>query len=549
MTGSTLTIHNTLTHQDEPFRPLLPAQVAFYTCGPTVYDFAHIGNFRSFLAADLLRRWLESPLCARLAPLGDAEETHAFADGGYVVAHAMNITDVGHMTDDQAADGEGEDKMEVARKRLLEDKKSGKLPPEVAGTLDHNDPYAIAGYYADAFLEDARRLGLKAVADAEQHPERLPRATRMIQPMLELIAKLLNSGHAYIASDGVCYFDTQSFPAYGQLSGNTLDRLRSGAGGRVDASTQNIKKHPADFMLWKPDTNHLMRWNPAELLSKDLGLGEGYPGWHIECSAMAYEAFQRPTIDLHSGGEDNIFPHHECEIAQSCCAFHTDRFANYWFHPRFLMVEGEKMSKSKGNFFTVRDLLARGFSPAAIRFELIKTHYRANANFTEQGLRDAQRMIDRWHDFIARGEGAGADPQPFTLGRPNRLQLVARLEPVARKFADAMNNDLSVGGAVGVINAWLNETPSPNAADAALMRVFGEVLGVLELERAAPAASAAAIGGLDDAAIEALLADRTAAKQARDFARADAIRDQLAQAGIAIKDSPTGPTWSRQAKL
>ncbi|MGP1345759.1 MAG: cysteine--tRNA ligase [Phycisphaerales bacterium] len=554
MAASKLTLHNTLTNRDEVFRPVEPGRVAFYSCGPTVYDFAHIGNFRSFLAADLLRRWLESALCERMSPEGEAEEGHGFAEGGYVVLHVMNITDVGHMTDDDAADGGGEDKMEAARKRLLEDKKSGKLPEAVAATMDPGDPYAIANYYAGAFIEDAHRLGLKVVGDAERQPERLPRATRMIRPMLEMIERLLKGGHAYIAADGVCYFDTQSFPAYGRLSGNTLERIRSGAGGRVAETTQSVKKHPADFMLWKPDPKHLMRWNPAEVLGRDIGLGEGYPGWHIECSAMAYEVLGRPVIDLHSGGEDNIFPHHECEIAQSCCALHTERFANYWFHPRFLMVEGEKMSKSKGNFFTVRDLLGKGFSPAAIRFELIKTHYRANANFTEQGLRDAQRMIERWHDFASRGEAAGADPEPMVFGRAKRLQLVARLEGTARKFADAMNNDLSVGGAIGVVNSWINATPTPNAADAALMRAFGAVLGVLELDRTAPAGGSgggagAGGGGLDDAAIEALLGERAAAKKAKDFARADAIRDELAAAGIVIKDGATGATWSREARL
>ncbi|MHC4992140.1 MAG: cysteine--tRNA ligase, partial [Planctomycetota bacterium] len=368
----TLRFYNSLTRKEETFEPLDPEgrRVSFYSCGPTVYDYAHIGNFRSFLNADVMRRTLELL--------------------GYDVRHVMNITDVGHMTEDDVADGLGEDKMEAAARRLLEDKKSGKLP-ENATEVDPTDPMAIADFYANAFLEDARMLGLKVASEVVDHPELMPRPTQYVPEMIELVQTLIDRGHAYVGSDGVVYFDVQSFPEYGRLSGNTPDRIRSGEGGRVDESTQQLKRHPADFMLWKPDPAHIMRW-PSPW-------GEGFPGWHLECSVMAQRllaASEDGMIDIHSGGEDNIFPHHECEIAQACCATGAPAFARYWFHTRFLIVEGEKMSKSRGNFFTVRDLIARGASPAAIRLELIKTHYRGPANFTLQGLTDSQRQIDRW---------------------------------------------------------------------------------------------------------------------------------------------------------
>jgi len=536
-----LKLNNTLTRREEVFAPIHDGKVLFYSCGPTVYDFAHIGNFRSFLAADLLRRWLESPLCERVQP-GGQPEGHAFGEGGYEVTHVMNITDVGHMTDDGDADGGGEDKMEQARQRLLDDKKAGKLPEGATGadgkTLDPSNPSDIAAFYADAFLEDAKKLGLKVAIEAESDASLMPRPTQMIPHMLKMICELIERGHAYVASDGVCYFDTQSFPDYGTLSGNTLDAIRSGAGGRVSDAAQAVKKHPADFMLWKPDPKHLMRWDPKSELKGDAKslavlekhpLGEGYPGWHIECSAMARERLGN-RIDLHSGGEDNIFPHHECEIAQSRGATGEERLANYWFHPRFLQVEGEKMSKSKGNFFTARDLFAKGFSPAAVRLALINTHYRTNANFTQQDLKDAQRRIERWSSFIQAGE---------TSGKPGD-----RNDRIARLFADEMNGDLNIAGALGVINGWVRDTAQPTRADAELLRVFDGVLGVLELETGLQGSA-----GEDDAEIDSLVEARTTAKQEKNWAEADRIRNELTARGIEVTDTPSGPVWKRTVSL
>jgi len=532
----TLSIYNTLSKGSETFRPLHDGAVLFYTCGPTVYDYAHIGNFRSFLAADVLRRWLESPLCERADPDG-----HATGEYGYRVRHVMNLTDVGHMVDDEDADGGGEDKMEAARERLLEDKKSGKLPAGADESFDPGNPYDIAQFYIDAFVEDALVLGMRVVREAQETPELLPRPTNEVRGMLVMILELLDGGHAYMGSDGVAYFDTRTFPEYGKLSGNTMENIRSGAGGRVSDSTQAVKKHPADFMLWKPDTAHLMKWDPAKTLADDPelarralahGLATGYPGWHLECSVMARRLLG-DVIDLHSGGEDNIFPHHECEIAQSRCATGAGAFARYWFHPRFLQVEGAKMSKSAGNFFTVRDLVGKGFAPDAIRLELIKTHYRSNANFTEQGLKDAKRMAARWRSFAERAGSSGE------TGEQN--------ETVARDFARAMNEDLNIAGAIGVVSSWIGQTPAPTRADGELMRLFDGVLGVLG--RSSDTAPASEGRGDEDAGIDALVRARQDARKNKDFAESDRIRDELASMGILVEDTPEGPVWTRAATL
>ena len=527
-----LILHNTLTRRAEPVTPADPARVTFYSCGPTVYDDAHIGNFRSFLAADLLRRWIESPLCDLTAPDGSVHK------GPRQVVHVMNITDVGHMTDDGNADGGGEDKMEAAARRLAEaqraSKKSG-TAHELA-SLDPRDPYAIAGFYAERFMEDACKLGLKVATEQRADPKSglMPRATASVPGMIRMIAKLVERGFAYQAGDAV-YFDVQKFPGYGALSGNTLDNLRGGAGGRVADEHQAEKRHPADFLLWKADPTHTMKWQSP--------WGEGYPGWHIECSVMSLDrlipggldrvlgqagAGGGFTIDLHSGGEDNIFPHHECERAQSCACTGADRFARHWFHGRFLLVEGEKMSKSKGNFFTARDLFAKGHEPAAVRLELIKTHYRANANFTEQGLKDSARMVERWRktaDTGAASDKAGETPSGFLTD-----------------FAAALHDDLNIAGAIGALNAWTNSIGAPTRADVEALRLVDRVLGVLSLERATSTQTEIGVfvGVEPSTEVEALLAERRDAKKAKDFARADAIRDQLVGQGLAIKDVAGG---------
>jgi cysteinyl-tRNA synthetase len=480
------------------------------------------------------------------------------------VVHVMNITDVGHMTDDAEGGEAGEDRMAVAGRRIAEAKKSGKLPADAK--IDPSDPYQVAQFYEARFKEDARKLGLKLVLEADEDPTLTPRATEHVEGMKAVIRRLLETGFAYTAGEPgsrVVYFDVQKFVPYGKLSGNTLDRLREGEGGRVSGAHQSQKHHPADFLLWKEDPAHIMKWE-----SPVSGWGPGYPGWHIECTAMSvsrlflggggpgsspstHHATVSPLasvwlaggeslIDLHSGGEDNIFPHHECEIAQSCCAFNQEpgkgSFARMWFHPRFLFVEGAKMSKSRGNFFTARDLFEKGHEPAAVRLELIRTHYRSNADFREQGLKDCQRMVDRWRRVEEEGAKGVGDGNAAARGA------------CQRDFAAAMDDDLNIAQAIAAVNAWVGEVGTPVAADADLMRSLDAVLGVLSLER--PKAATTDIGVFvniaPDPAVEALLAQRRDARARKDFAASDAIRDQLAAMGYAVKDVAGGKVEVRR---
>ena len=488
--------YNTLTNSTEVFQPVDASCIRMYSCGPTVYDFAHIGNFRSFLFADVIRRSLEF--------------------FGYRVHHVMNITDVGHMTDDASADGGGEDKMEAAARRMKADKKSGKVAEGAVANPD--DPYQIAEYYTKAFLQDARTLGVKVASE----PDNILKATENIDTMQEMIGRLIANGHAYVGPDGVVYYSVESFPAYGRLSGNTLDRLLTGAGGRISEENQSAKRHPADFMLWKPDRAHIMKW--------DSPWGTGYPGWHIECSCMARKRLERDVIDIHTGGEDLIFPHHECEIAQSCGASGNDTFARFWMHARFLMVEGEKMSKSKGNFWTVRDVLegrATGVNvhPSVLRLELIKSHYRANMNFTKKGLLDSAGVVQRLTDLRERLEAAcGGKPAPVDLSHP-----------VLGQFAAAIADDLNIAGALGVILPWAATTPEHPAEALGVLNRINDVLAVAPLATTGAAAS-------DDAEsqILSLCLKLDQARASKDFASADKIRSEITAAGYDVKTSPQG---------
>ncbi len=546
-----LRLFNTLTKRVEPFEPRDPGRVTFYTCGPTVYDDAHIGNFRSFLAADVLRRFIESPMCrVQTAGGGTSGGVHE-AHGGRTVVHVMNITDVGHMTDDAEGGEQGEDRMAVAGRRLLEAKKAGKLAPGVE--VDPKDPRQIARYFEGRFREDARKLGLKLVVEAERDATLMPRATEHVGGMIKVIERLIARGAAYVVGDvgkRVVYFSVQAFPSYGSLSGNTLDKLREGAGGRVSGENQSGKRHPADFLLWKEDASHIMKWESP--------WGAGYPGWHIECSVMSVAGTDaradvgsmvvpdaEPIIDLHSGGEDNIFPHHECEIAQSCCAFNAEpsgaTYAKMWFHPRFLLVEGEKMSKSKGNFFTARDLFLKGHEAAAVRLELIKTHYRSNANFTEQGLKDSARMVERWRRVAEEGQREESTGGQAASGTD-------AAERCRVEFADAMMNDLNIATALGAVNTWVGGIEKPTPDDARLMKEIDAVLGVLDLERAASSESEIGLFiGVDPSPeVEAKLRERRAARASKDFATSDRIRDELAAMGYAIKDAKDGKVEVRR---
>ena len=489
--------YNSLTKSLEVFEPINPPVVTMYNCGPTVYDYAHIGNFKSFLFADVLRRFLELV--------------------GYDVKQVMNLTDVGHMTDDAVADGGGQDKMEAAGQRLAEAKKSGKLPEGV--DLDPNDPFAIARFYADAFIEDAKKLGIKVAGE----PEHLPRATDHVRHMQAMIQTLIANGHAYVADDGAVYYAVQSFRDYGRLSGNTLEELRGGAGGRISDAHQSMKRHPADFLLWKPDDKHLMKW--------DSPWGVGYPGWHIECSAMARAVLGADVIDIHTGGEDNIFPHHECEIAQSRGASGKDSFARFWMHGRHLMVEGRKMSKSKGNFFTVRDIIdgkftGRPVDPAVLRFELIKAHYRSQMNFTRKGLEDSASAVQKVRRFA---EAVGYQPRPLT---PADAQA-----PAVQRFTAELADDLNSAGALGVVFSYLNEPADDPAESGALLAAFDQVFGVLQQK-----------GDVSegDAWAHAKVTEMNQARQDKDWAKSDAIRDELQAAGYEVKQTKDGAVATKK---
>lgn len=489
--------YNTLTHAVETYEPLTPPVVRIYTCGPTVYDFAHIGNFRSFLFADVLRRLLE---LRGLEPM-----------------HVMNITDVGHMTEDELADGSGEDKMAAAGRRLKEAKKQGK---EHAPSIENpDDPYQVAQFYTQAFLEDARKLGLKV---ANEYPQRMPHATANVGEMLKLIQMLVEKGHAYVGSDGAVYYSVESFKDYGILSGNSVDQLRGGAGGRVDLNQQAAKRHPADFLLWKPDPSHLMKW--------DSPYGAGYPGWHIECSAMARAHLGADVIDFHTGGEDNIFPHHECEIAQTRGATGKEQFARFWLHGRHLRVEGEKMSKSKGNFFTVRDVLGgkatgREVAPEVLRYELIRTHYRSNANFTATGLHDSGRAVQKLQRLRDNAAATGATAADVPLNHPT-----------LQRFTSALSDDLNVAEAIAAVFEWTNrlgESGGGVGEDAAeTLGVLGKIDAVLGILGESAEAK--------DENVVALAKEIDDARAARDFATADAIRQRLLDRGYKVLTTKAG---------
>lgn len=493
MPAPEIKFYNSLTNSLEVFEPINAPAVTMYNCGPTVYDYAHIGNFKSFLFADVLRRFLELV--------------------GYDVKQVMNLTDVGHMTDDAIADGGGQDKMAAAGERLAVAKKTGKLPE--GSDLDPNDPYAIAKFYSDAFIEDAKRLGIKVANE----PEHLPRATEHVENMQSLITTLIEKEHAYVADDSAVYFSVESFPTYGKLSGNTLDELRGGAGGRVTQANQSAKRHPADFLLWKPDDSHLMKW--------DSPWGTGYPGWHIECSAMAKAVLQQDIIDIHTGGEDNIFPHHECEIAQSCCATGEDQFARFWMHGRHLMVEGQKMSKSKGNFYTVRqiidgDFTGRAVDAAVLRLELIKAHYRSNMNFTAKGIEDSASAVMKLRNFAASVDYDAATATWQGIEHEALSELI-----------EALADDLNTAKAMGVMFAYLNEPADDVAVSHAMLAAFDQVFAVLDL---AEAASAAGSSNAVQDKIDAM----NQARQNKDWAASDAIRAELEAEGYEVKQTKNG---------
>jgi len=466
-----LKLFNTLSRSVQEFTPLDPQKkmVGMYCCGPTVYDFAHIGNWRTFVFADLVRRTLEF--------------------SGYEVKHVMNITDV-------------EDKI---IKRVRENKT----------TLRE-----FTGKFETAFLDDLKALGCR-------EPHQKPRATEHIPEIIALIEKLVARGVAYKAHDGSVYFSIEKYRGcgchYGQLLKLNLDEMR--AGERV-ASDEYEKESVADFALWKarvPDDGDVFWPSP---------FGEGRPGWHIECSAMSIKALGE-TFDLHLGGEDLKFPHHEDEIAQSEGATGKP-FVKYWLHGAHLLVEGKKMSKSLGNFFTLRDLLAKGFTGREVRYLLLIAHYRETFNFTIDGLHGAKTALARIDECVGKLRERAADMLALEKN-PGQNSAVALLP----QFAAALEEDLNISGAWGAVFEWVREvnrrlaenSMSPTAAETALIEWarVDSVLGIgVKVETEIPAE------------IAALADERAAAKRAKDFRRSDAIRDELKAKGWVIEDTPKG---------
>jgi cysteinyl-tRNA synthetase len=469
-TQSHICFFNTLTRKKENFKPLEEKKVKMYTCGPTVYDFAHIGNFRAFLFEDLLKRWM--------------------VQRGFKVTHVMNLTDI----DDKTIKGS---------------QKKG-LPLR-----------QFTDFYVKAFFEDIKALNIEP-ADI------YPKATDHIPEMVDLIKTLMTKGYAYRGEDGSIYFSVCKFSDYGKMSKIKVDELKVGARVSQDEYT---KEEAQDFALWKA-------WTPEDGdVYWETELGKGRPGWHIECSAMSMKYLGK-TFDIHCGGVDNMFPHHENETAQSEAAT-GKKFVNYWLHNEHLQVEGKKMSKRLGNYYTLRDLLAKGYDPIAIRYLLMSTHYRQQFNFTFEGLEAAKGAVDRLKNFVRRlhdTDGKGSDGK-----------VAAFIEKAEVCFGGSMDDDLNIGIAlaslfdfVREINNLLdaNTVSKAEAADVGgLMMKFDAVLGIVgkvEVEDAlAPD-------------IDVLVQKREVARKAKNWKEADAIRTQLKTMGIVLEDTAQGIRWRKE---
>ncbi len=458
-----LKLYNTLTKQKEEFKPLEGNEVRIYTCGPTVYSYAHIGNFRAYVFMDTLRRVLKY--------------------NGYTLKHVMNITDVGHLESD--AD-EGEDKMEKAARK------------------ENKNPLEIAAYYTDIFFRDMGRLNI-------DKPEIIAKATEHIPEMLDFVKKLIENGYAYETSKGI-YFDISKLDKYPVLSNRKLDDQIAGA--RVDVDTE--KRNPYDFALWiKAPENHIMKWESPWGLS--------YPGWHIECSAMGRK-YLGDEFDIHTGGVDHIPTHHENEIAQSKgCTGKVP--AKRWMHVEFLQVDGGKMSKSLGNTYTLDQLQEKGIEPLAYKLFCYTAHYRTKLNFTFEGALSAQKSLNRLREgYLKQLEGT---------------QKVEKeeLEQYKNRFIDAVNDDLNMPLAMGIVwEVIRNEKKSKDFAD--LLLEFDKILG-LDIENSKKYLEEQKTIELPKE-ITALLEERKTARENKNWAESDRIRDLLAQKGYIVKDTKDG---------
>ncbi|WPO39108.1 cysteine--tRNA ligase [Tardiphaga sp. 42S5] len=458
-----LRLYDTLTREKRVFTPIDADNVRMYVCGPTVYDFAHIGNARPVIVFDVLYRLLR----------------HIY--GTDKVTYVRNITDV----DDKIND------------RALRDFPGLPLNEAIRRVTETT---------ANQFQADVEALGCLS-------PTVQPRATDFVLPrpdgktdMVTLIKELIERGHAYEAA-GEVLFDTQSMADYGALSGRKLEDQQAGARVAVDAH----KKHPTDFVLWKQSSAEEPGWESP--------WGRGRPGWHIECSAMA-EAYLGTIFDIHGGGLDLIFPHHENEIAQSRCAHGTHAMANYWMHNGFLQVEGEKMSKSLGNFFTIRELL-QDWPGEVLRLNMLKTHYRSPIDWTVKGLEESAKTLDDWYWVAA--DATGGD--------------------VSDKVMEPMLDDLNTSLAVAALHGLRNSAAAGNDGDRSQFAASLRALGFLSETAAEWNGRKQQASGIDAAKVDGLIADRTAARARKDFKESDRIRDELAAMGVVIKDSKEGTTW------
>ncbi len=479
-----LVIYNVLKREKEPFRPVVEGHVFMYVCGPTVYDHAHLGHAKTYVAFDVVVRWLRY--------------------SGYKVRYVQNITDVGHMLDD------GEDRiLRGARRERVE-------------------PMELVERYMRSYFEDMDALGVV-------RPDISPRASAHIPEQIEMIQTLIEKGHAYVVNGSV-YFSVESDPDYGKLSGRRIEEME--AGRRV--AIREEKRHPMDFALWvKAPENHILQW-PSPW-------GRGYPGWHIECSAMSTKYLGK-TFDIHGGGIDNIFPHNEAEIAQSECA-HGAPFANYWMLTGSLLVNGVKMSKSLGNFVTIKDAL-KTYRPEALRYFILSGKYSSPADYSAEALEAASKGVERIHTAVRRVRDA-LKHAPEDGDSATRGQLLDMLDQTRMLFTSAMNDDFNSPLALSALfdmSKEINNAISSGIAtrrvleqaDAIYRELAGDVLGVVREDAASRDAASAE---REAALVEILIEMRNEARKAKDYARADAIRNRLAQLGIVLEDGPKGTSW------
>ena len=466
---STIRFFNTLTRQKETFTPISQGEVRMYTCGPTVYDYAHIGNFRAFLFEDLLKRWLKFR--------------------GFKVTHVMNLTDV----DDKTIKG---------------------------SQTQHIPLKQYTDFYAKAFFEDAATLNIEPA-------DYYPRATEHVQEMVTLIQTLIQKGYAYKGEDNSIYYAINKFPNYGKLSKIQIQQLKTGARVKTD---EYAKEEAQDFALWKA-------WTPEDgEVFWETPLGKGRPGWHIECSAMSMK-YLGETFDIHCGGIDNMFPHHENEIAQSEAATGKP-FVHVWMHNEHLMVEGRKMAKRFGNFYTLRDLLAKNCDPKAIRYLLLSTHYRQQFNFTFEGLEAAKGAIERLTNLMRRLHDAD--------GKGNGAKISQLIVKVQGCFGEAMDDDLNISVALASLFEFARDVNNLLDADElskaeaekvyALMEDFDKVLGVVGKIEEEKLPKEAAL----------LIQKREEARKAKDWKTADEIRQQLKTMGFVIEDTAQGVRWRKE---